>query len=503
VASEVGEAAAGEPAPVPEPSAAEGSEPELARSRDGAIQLDDDAPYDSARIFAGLHYKQGGARTLLHHQGQFYRYSKNWQLMDAGALRHELYDFLDRAVIRRQGGHDRFRPDTTKVNKVVDALAAVVNLPTDTTTPAWLDSSATENPKEILACQNGLLHLPTRKLMPHSPQFWSLNVLEFDYDSAAECPRWSQFAEEVWGADDEAIATLQEMFGLCITDETRFQKGFLLVGPKRSGKGTIGRVLRGLVGADNYVGPTLSGFTKPHGMQGWIGKKVAVFSDARLEAANTVVTERLLSVIGEDVLDVERKFLSPWTGVLPIRIVVLTNEIPRFRDDSGALPSRFLVLEMTKSFYGNEDIHLTEKLLAERPGILNWALDGLDALRDRGHFVQPKSGEEAAETLLLTASNIHSFVEERCEFGAEHCIACNALWQAWRTWKDACGIRFNLEVNQFSARLKQAYPDIGVERPRDAADPKRPRYFTGIRLKSNRVAIAPAAPPKLQILRRI
>jgi putative DNA primase/helicase len=45
-------------------------------------------------------------------------------------------------------------------------------------------------------------------------------------------------------ADDvEAIETLQEWCGYCLTTDTRQQKIFLVVGPKRSGKGTIARVL--------------------------------------------------------------------------------------------------------------------------------------------------------------------------------------------------------------------------------------------------------------------
>jgi putative DNA primase/helicase len=294
------------------------------------------------------------------------------------------------------------------------------------------------------------------------------------------------------------------MFGLCITDQTRFQKAFLIVGPKRSGKGTTARVLQGLVGFDNYVGPTMSGFVKQFGMQSWIGKKVAVFSDARLEHAPAVATERLLAITGEDAQDIERKYLTAWTGKLSTRIVILTNEIPKFKDESGTLPTRFVVLEMTRTFFDREDIHLTDKLLAELPGILNWALDGWDALAERGHLVQPKSGKDAAETLLLAASNIRSFVEEKCELGSEYRIECGKLLSACRGWHEDRRIWFTLESNQLSARLKHAYPQIGVERPRDAIDPKRPRYFTGIRLRSNLTAgvkrEAQASPPNSNVV---
>lgn len=85
----------------------------------------------------------------------------------------------------------------------------------------------------------------------------------------------------------------------------------LLVGPRRSGKGTIGRILTGLIGAANVVGPTTSSLAGPFGLQPLIGKSLAIVSDARFagEHVGTVV-ERLLCISGEDRLTIDRKFLS-------------------------------------------------------------------------------------------------------------------------------------------------------------------------------------------------
>ena len=94
----------------------------------------------------------------------------------------------------------------------------------------------------------------------------------------------------------------------------------------------------------------------------------------------SLVAERLLAISGEDTLTIDRKYREPATLQLPTRIVVLSNELPRLADASGALASRFVTLVSSRSFYGKEDTGLTEKLLAELPGILNWALDGAERL---------------------------------------------------------------------------------------------------------------------------
>ena len=101
-----------------------------------------------------------------------------------------------------------------------------------------------------------------------------------------------------------------------------------------------------------------------------------------------------MSVSGEDSLTIDRKYREPWTGRLPTRLVVMTNELPRLTDSSGALASRFIVFVLTKSFYGRENFELTDELLAETPAIFNWALEGLDRLNARGRFVNPRIGAE-------------------------------------------------------------------------------------------------------------
>ena len=177
----------------------------------------------------------------------------------------------------------------------------------------------------------------------------------------------------------------------------------LIVGPKRAGKGTIARVLSGLVGQSNVVGPTLSNLASNFGLSALVNKPVAIIADARFSgrsAEQAVVVERLLSISGEDTLTVDRKNREHITVKLPARFTILTNELPRLTDASAALPSRLMVLQLNRSWYGAEDTGLGERLLQERPGIFLWALEGLRRLRQRGRFIQPVSSNETLRRLL-------------------------------------------------------------------------------------------------------
>jgi putative DNA primase/helicase len=78
---------------------------------------------------------------------------------------------------------------------------------------------------EFLPCRNGLLHLPTRILLAHTPQRLAESALPFDYDpSAPEPTRWLAFLKSLWPDDQDAIDTLQEIIGVMVTGDTKYQR---------------------------------------------------------------------------------------------------------------------------------------------------------------------------------------------------------------------------------------------------------------------------------------
>src|SRR5262249_42855244 len=144
------------------------------------------------------------------------------------------------------------------------------------------------------------------------------------------------------------------------------------------------------------------------GLQPLLNKTLATITDARLSGRTDLaaVTERLLSISGEDGQTVDRKHLSSVTCQLPVRFLILTNELPRLNDASGALVSRMIILPLTKSWYGKEDTHLTGRLLTELPGVLLWAVEGWRRLQKRGHFAQPASGQALVRSMEDLSSPI-------------------------------------------------------------------------------------------------
>jgi putative DNA primase/helicase len=461
-----------------------------------------DDPHRLARLFIRERCEHADGLTLRYWSEEWLRWGgSSYGVLSEKELRAELtqvvkadMDRLNLVAQKLAAAKGENQPTVRKVTgrmiaDVAHALASLTVLPSWVEPPAWIAGDGPFPAAEVLACRNGLVHLPSlvadkAHFVPPTPRFFSRNCLDFDFRLDAPRPAaWLDFLARLWPDDSQSVGTLQEWAGYLLTLDTRQQKILLLVGPKRSGKGTIARVIRGLLGPDNVAGPTLSSLGTNFGLWPLLGKSAAIVSDARLSGRTdtATVTERLLSISGEDPLTVDRKNLSPVTVKIPARLILLTNELPRLGDASGALTGRMIVLRLCQSWYGKEDVNLTDRLLTELPGILLWAIAGWQRLRERGHFAQPDAGKELLGELEDLSSPIGAFVRERCLIGPGQRAAVADLFAAWRAWCEEKGRREPGTEATFGRDLLAAAPALRRVRPRDGEE--RYRAYEGIGLR--------------------
>lgn len=444
------------------------------------IPLNKSQPLQWARIFMDECFAHSDRTTLLKWRDDIYVWSSGaWRKCSKDQLSKYIYLWGD---VQIMADDKPFNPNASKVKEITLASTALSSISDDVHQPSLL-GPLDINPEMAVAVQNGIVDLRNSQLIPPSPLFFSGSCVKLDYNEFALRPReWLKFLNDVWGDDPESIDTLQEIFGYLLTSMTSMQKAFMIIGPKRSGKGTIARMLGEIVGMDAIVAPTLASISTNFGMAPLIGKKVALVADARLSGRTdtAVVAERILSVTGEDIQSIDRKNQSAWNGKLVSRFIIMSNILPRFMDASGALTSRMIILKMKKSFYGNEDANLFSKLKPELPGIFLWALEGLQRLRERGHFIQPSSSLEMVSDLNDLASNVSKFVREECEIGDEtYKVERGFLYEEWKLWCENNGIKPG-NTTTFKAELTAAFPHITDDRK--SVSSKRKWFYIGIQL---------------------
>jgi putative DNA primase/helicase len=453
------------------------------------------------------HHQQGGLTTWLHWRGSWMQWrGSHWVEIEERTVRAWVYARLKDAVFKLlvikkakdEAGKSfddekwvlqPWDPNRRKVADVLEALRAIVHLPESAQPPCWLrtdDDGAlyATAADPVVVCSNGLLDVRSRQLYALTPSLLNLVSTPYAYAPDAPAPvRWLNFLQQLWPDDPEAIAALRQWFGYVLSGDTSQQKILLMIGPLRSGKGTIARILTALIGSAHVANPTLGSLSGEFGLAPLIGKPLATVSDARLGEHVNVVIERLLSISGEDALTINRKYRDQWTGQLPTRFMLLSNELPRFGDASGAIASRFVILTMARSFLGKENTKLTAQLLEELPGILLWALDGLDELTEAGQFTVPQSSDDTARALQDLVSPISAFVRDLCDRGPDYSIRIDWLYRAYRDWCEDNGLP-KVAAPTFGRDLRAAVPGLKVAQPRWD---NQKRHYAGIQLKSQTV----------------
>jgi putative DNA primase/helicase len=423
-----------------------------------------------------------GTPTLRHWRGGWWHWrGPRWVELEQRGMAAAAYRFTQHAVYAAGDEIKPWRPNRHKIANLLDALAAIAYLAEDVSMPTWLDGAAYDG--LLVSTASGLLDVGTRTMLEHTPRFFNGTSVPFEYDPDAEpAPRWLAFLGELWPGEAASAAALQEWFGYVISGRLDLHKILLLVGPTRAGKGVTARILGELVGRENVAGPTLSSLNGDFGLAPLLGKSLAVVSDARLNGRNaSVVVERLLSISGEDTLTVNRKYREQWTGKLPTRLMLCSNELPQLGDASMAIAGRFVPLMLTKSWLNREDHELELALRAELPAVLNWALDGLERLvHQQGRFTRSPGADDAIVALQDLASPVAAFIRDRCDRGSKHEVPVDELYAAWRDWAEDNGhVRSTKQV--FGRDLRAAIPGLGVSQR--GPEGARVRVYAGLELR--------------------
>ncbi|MBX9656391.1 hypothetical protein K2Y11_22475 [bacterium] len=466
-----------------------------------------DDPHRLARVFLAA-TAIDGQNVFVFHEGDVFQYAdgryrrlspEEFKAKVINSTKDE-FDRVNKAELtkynaetdaRRKGPPTAKRVTNQLTASIVSAVQSQIITPDGAELPLWLGDD--EPPFLISECMvmpNAIIHIPSylegkrSYSFPPSPKLFTNSCLGVQFDpNATEPTEWKSFLKAILEDDVEAKRLLQQWLGYVVAGDCSQQKMLVITGPKRAGKGLIGRIAEALVGAGNHSNPSIAQFGYRFGLGSLVGKMLAVISDARIDSRTdtAALVEALLRLVSNEPMDIERKYLETISERLRTRLMILANETLRIPDPSGAIAGRMLTITLRKSWFGIEDTELESKLLRELPGILLWALEGLRDLRSTGRFIQPESGREEIETMELASSPVKQFVEEMCEVAPDKRIETQELYSRYKTWCCRSEIKPKDSAN-FSIELRSAFPQISKAKQERIGSGNKVRRFYGIDL---------------------
>ncbi|MCK6083841.1 hypothetical protein KZX32_10945 [Corynebacterium kefirresidentii] len=443
-----------------------------------------------AKKLVGDVFSTEGNRNTVYWRGQWWRFNgTHWEQEENELeIKRPIWTRLGEVMLSKPKGEEPWSPTTASVSNLMEPLKIALMLKDKKDAPFWIEQNHTMNPHDLIVLRNGVLDFRTGNFIQgnHMELFntWSL---PFSYDATATCPTFEKFLDDTFAHDPAGRAAIQEFAGYAISGRTDLQKALVLVGPPGGGKGTLSRTIQQLVGIENVVSPSLTKLGSEFGLSDLIGKPLAVIEDARSDYSHTSGTtvERLLSIIGEDAVSINRKNQSYWNGTLPTRFMLVANEVPRFPDASGAMIRRFVAVKLSKSVPEEErDEKLGVKLKAELPGIFNWALAGLKRLEQQHHFTEPETMADIQSMMSDLNSPVANFLDEeptyRVTGNPSDYVELKAVHAAYKSWCEEVG-RSNMNQQNLAQQLDSVSPDIEVKNTKPDAYTKKGRYVFGVK----------------------
>ena len=291
---------------------------------------------------------------------------------------------------------------------------------------------------EYINLQNGVFNLTTGELEPHRPELYMTTQLPFAFDEEATCFTWHAFLRDVlvWpdGTFDPDLTNLiQEAFYYSLTADTSYRVSFWLKGLSGTGKSTLINVLVALAG-NSHIPIDLDGLSdNPYQLAEVAGKRVVTFSEP--ENRSPLADGVYKRLVSKDPQLVRAPYGKPFSFVPICKVWGSMNDTPRNTDRSDAIYNRVMIILMNRVIpEEKKDRRLDEKLLAELPGIFNWALIGGKRLNRNGHFTVSQQSIEAGKEYKSENDVEALHVSEAYERMPDGWLTVDAAYQTYRSW---------------------------------------------------------------------
>ncbi len=330
-----------------------------------------------------------------------------------------------------------------------------------------------------LGVANGVVDLRTGQLRPGRAEDRVTLHVDIAFDPDATCPRWERFLDEVFCNDDDLINYIWRAIGYSLTGDIREQCLFLCHGTGSNGKSVFLTVLRAMAGAYAADTPFTTfelqrGGNIPNDVAALVGRRIVTASET---AENRRLNEaRLKALTGGDAVTARFLHGEFFTFDPVAKFWLAVNHKPFVTDDSYGFWRRVRLIPFARRFTPlDADEELVEKLLAELPGILTWAVRGAVIWRDYG-MGSPQVVRTATDTYQAESDPLGDFLEACCVLGEPYSVQASQLYRAYEEWArgEGLGDRERLTATMFGKRMSTRF----TKKPR-----KEGKVYLGIGLQ--------------------
>ena len=436
--------------------------------------FDEDPRPDEVEDLQGLHFTDvGNAHRLILAHGTRFRYVPAWatwlvwdgrrwrrdakgEIVEAakGVARHLWAEVPTasedvRKALARWAGQSESANRIDAMVRLARTAPEVVVEPCDLDADPWAFNVA-----------NGTINLRNGRLRPHRQGDLITKLADVEHTELVTCPTWDTFLDQVL-PDPEVRAFVQEVVGysmVAVITEHILVFGY---GVGANGKTTMLQTLLGLFGDyGRQAEPDLLLARReahPTGMADLMGARLVVSTE--VDEGRRLAEATVKQLTGAD--RIKARFMrQDFFEFEPTHTLFLAaNHRPVVRGTDHAIWRRLRLLPFNVVIDAeDQDHHLVEKLSAELPGLLAWAVEG--CLRwQRTGLSSPTAVMVATEDYRAEMDVLGAYLDESCVVSEVAYVSAADLYRSYVAWCEANG-----EHALSQRRLGPALVERGFER---------------------------------------
>lgn len=430
-------------------------------------------------------------------------YNENYYVFEKNHYAKKTIQELENSVLNWLNSSRPTQEKVSKklINEIVLQLRALTSLSNKNTPPFWLKGIQKRFDIELgmnSFVLQGFYQTERNDFLliknPHSPRFFSLGALSYDFDPSVKCPKFMSVVSEILPNEDSQ-RLLQEIFGYCLAPKLNMEKMFVLVGEGANGKSVVLTVLSALLGEHLVSNVGLENFNpaRTFGLSQMVGKLANIVTELDMTSSEKVSV--LKAIISHEKIQIEEKFKNPYEVAIEAKLIFSTNTIPSLQDNTDGVIRRLCILPFKVQFLdeSKQDRRLRLasfwKQSGELPGILNWALEGLARLMMRNKFTLVADASDLLGEYKKTLNPILHFIEDELEVGTSFSEFSGTIYHRYVQYSHESGMKPVSKAN-LTSEIKRRYKTVSQStHPMKVIDgpnynpSKRDRKFFGVRLR--------------------
>jgi putative DNA primase/helicase len=337
-------------------------------------------------------------------------------------------------------------------------------------------ASQWDDDRWVLNTPGGTVDLRSGELREHRPEDYCTKMTAVA--PGGECPLWLSTLNYIFRGDAEIVSFLQRYAGYCLTGVTTEQKLVFGYGTGGNGKSVTISTIAGVMGDYGKTAPMdtfiASNYDRhPTDLAMMRGARLVTASES--EEGRARAESRIKQMTGGDKIAARFMRQDFFEYTPQFKLLISGNHKPSFRGVDEAIRRRVLLLPFLVTVpKGVRDPDLTEKLKAEWPGILAWAIAGCIDWQEHG-LRPPEAVLDATKTYLEAEDAVRLWLTDATTLNPDAWESSRDLFSSWSNWARAAGEQVGTEK-----RFVEALDSAGFAKAKNREQTKR--GFKGLKL---------------------